>query len=285
MNAADNIAGARFSLARLTEKQRYHYLFGTEVVYWTTDNMPKFYATRQKALKQMIEIEIPVWIMDKKGEKISSKRNITINARLAGTVKDIFKEIYELEEQFPIDTLTGFRWNKGGEVSGAFLESVTVMSAHAYGAAIDINYYQNDYYLGKGNDLRNPEDPYYITQNVIDIFEKYGWYWGRNYGICADTMHFQYTGLEMLSYNNGDPFTEYSIKNSKIKSERVFNVQRRLSALGYLSSAADGYYGTDTRLAVLNFQREKALRVTGTTTEEFYIALYNLTHLINDKKI
>lgn len=98
------------------------------------------------------------------------------------------------------------------------------MSAHAYEAAIDINYNQNDYYVGKGNDLRNKKNKYYITPKVIAVFEKYGWCWGDNYEICADTMHFQYTRLEMLSCNNGSPFPEYKPASLNMKSTRIKNV-------------------------------------------------------------
>lgn len=261
---------------------RYQELFGTGVVYWTTDNMPEGYKNSAKAAEHMTTITVPIWVRGIGGSKKASSRSLTINSVLAEDVAQIFQEIYELPEKFPVDTLTGFRWNDRGEVSGPFLENVTCMSAHAYGAAIDINYFQNDYYVGKGNDLRDKTDPYYITDNVKNIFLKHGWYWGGDYAVCSDTMHFQYTGLGMLSYNNGSPFTEYRLTKVLQKSLRILNVQRRLQALGYDCGGADGIFGEKMQKAVSSFQRDNGLKVTGTTTEEFYILLYNITHSMND---
>lgn len=263
--------------------KKYNRLFGSRVVYWTTDNKPEGYENKTNALNKMRTITVPVWVIDTKGKK-SSSRSLTVNSILAEEVLQIFNEIYELPEQFPIDTLTGFRWNSRGEVSGPFLENVTCMSAHAYGAAIDINYYQNDYYLGKGNDLRDVNDPYYITDNVKNIFLKHGWYWGGDYGICSDTQHFQYTGLGMLSYNTGNPFTEYTVNEPAVKSIRIKNVRRRLEALGYACGGSGTEYDEKTEAAVIRFQEDNGLKVTGTTTEEFYILLYNMTNTMYDVK-
>ena len=241
---------------KFSDEDKYRYLFGTKVTYWTTDRKPAGYMTKDEALKNMSTFNVPVYIINSKGEKIKSKRSITVNSLLAKDVKAIFNEIFALEEQFPIDTLTGFRWNTKGEVSGPLLDNVTCMSAHAYGAAIDINYYQNDYYVGKENDLRDTKSPYYITENVKKIFEKHGWYWGGDYAICSDTMHFQYTGLDMLSYNNGSPFTEYVVTKPTTYSVQVKNIQRRLNRLGFDCGAADGYYGVNTEKAVKAFSEK-----------------------------
>ena len=239
-----------------SDEDKYRYLFGTKVTYWTTDNKPAGYGTKDEALKNMTTFNVPVYLMNSKGEKISGKRSIMVNSLLAKDVKAIFKEIYALEEMFPVDTLTGFRWNSKGEVSGPLLDNVTCMSAHAYGAAIDINCYQNDYYVGAGNDLRDTGNPYYITENVRKIFEKHGWYWGGDYAICSDTMHFQYTGLDMLSYNTGSPFTEYIVTKPTTYSVQVKNIQRRLNRLGFDCGAADGYYGANTEKAVKAFSEK-----------------------------
>ena len=62
------------------------------------------------------------------------------------------------------------------KVGGVALSKSRIMSIHSFGAAIDINPgdYDNDYFLGKGNDLRDKSNPYCIPDEVIAIFEKYG---------------------------------------------------------------------------------------------------------------
>ncbi|MBP5158954.1 MAG: M15 family metallopeptidase [Lachnospiraceae bacterium] len=276
-------AEAKKKTADMSSDERYQYLFGTDTTYWTTDSKPKGYENKTAALSNMKTISVNVWRLSGK-EKYKDKASLTVNAKLASEIKEIFDEIFELPEKFPVETLICFRWNTNGEVSGPFLENVTCMSAHAYGAAIDINYYQNDYYVGKNNDLRDKKNPYYITDSVMKIFEDHGWYWGGNYSICTDTMHFQYTGLEMLSYNNGSPFKIYRVKDKLMKGVRVKNVQRRLAALGYSCGGADGVYGKATAAAVKAFQKDYGLKVTGTTTKAFYIKLYNLTNEMYDSK-
>lgn len=263
---------------------RYQYLFGTDATVWTTKNKPAGYEDKTKALSKMVNVEVPVWRLEKSGSKKAAVRTLSVNEKLADDVKQIFKEIYALPEKFPVDTLIGFRWNTRGEVSGPFLEKVTCMSAHAYGAAIDINFYQNDYYVGGGNDLRDKADPFYITQSVIDIFEKHGWFWGGNYAICSDTMHFQYTGLDMLSYNTGNPFKVFKVKKTLMKDVRIKNVQRRLNKLGFSCGSADGIYGNMTAAAVKAFQKANGMKANGRTSEAFYVALYNQTHDMYDVK-
>ena len=47
------------------------------------------------------------------------------------------------------------------------------------------------------------------------------------------------------------------------KGENVRKMQQFLIRKGYLKSAADGDYGTNTRLAVRTFQRANGIKVTG----------------------
>ncbi|MDO4493451.1 MAG: M15 family metallopeptidase [Clostridia bacterium] len=264
-------------LSEYTEEERYQYLFGTGVTHWTTDNKPKGYRSKEAALDHMTEITVKVWLSGKRGRRISGKKKLKVNRKLAAEVKQIFKEIYELPEKFPIDTVVGFRWNSKGEVSGPLLNWTTVMSAHAYGAAIDINMYQNDYYVGAGQDFRDKNNRFYITDSVKEIFRKHGWYWGGDFSICTDTMHFQYTGLDALTYNNGSPYTEYSLETTpKASGYKIKNIQRRLKKLGY-SVKMTGKMNQATDRAIRAFQQDHGMEVTGVTDEAFYCLLYNLT--------
>ena len=281
---ADTSGSQKKSLADYTDEERYKLLFGTDKKLFTVDDKPAGFETKSAALGNMTTVKVPCYLIDSRGTKYPSSRNITVHKALAEDVKQIFDEIYALPEKFPINTLVGFRWNSRGEVSGPFLETVTCMSAHAYGAAIDINMIENDYYVGAGNDLRDPQNPYYITQNVRDIFAAHGWNWGGDYEICTDTMHFQYTGLDMLSYNNGSPFKKYSLKSPVSHSMLIKNTQRRLAKLGYYKGSADGTFGKLTQAAVKAFQEDHGLKVTGKTGKKFYTLLWNLTNDMYDYK-
>ena len=60
-------------------------------------------------------------------------------------------------------------------------------SAHAWGAAIDINTKFADYWLwAKNGGYRNR-----IPFDIVDIFERHGFIWGGKWG-HFDTMHFEY---------------------------------------------------------------------------------------------
>ena len=257
---------------------RYQYLLGMDTVYFSVSNPPKGYKSASAARKNMTTITVKCWRIKSSGIKYASSMKLTVSKKLAENVKQIFDEIYALPCKFPIKTLVGYHY---GKVTGPMLENVKLLSHHSFGAAIDINYMQNDYYLGKGNDLRDRSNPYYIPKEVIAVFTKYGWYWGGNFPICADTMHFQYLGLDFLQYPS-NPFTVYDVASPLTKAVKIRHIQRRLKALHFYSGAVNGVYGGETKTAVQNFQRKYGLTATGTTTQETYIKLYNLTNNMVD---
>ncbi len=69
-------------------------------------------------------VTCPVWKVDASGKKYASKVYITVNKMLAQQTLDIFTEIYNGAEKFPIYTAGGVRDNRG---------------EHGNGSAIDIN--------------------------------------------------------------------------------------------------------------------------------------------------
>ncbi|MHB1314329.1 MAG: M15 family metallopeptidase [Christensenellales bacterium] len=258
---------------------KYQYLLGTDATYFTISNPPKGYTSSAAAAANMEKITVKCWKINGGGGKVSSSIAMTVHRKLAKDVEKIFSEIYALPGKFPIDTLTSFKYTK---VTGPMLDDVTLLSHHSLGAAIDINYRQNDYYLGKGNDLRDTKDPYYIPEEVINIFAKHGWYWGGDFEICSDTMHFQYLGLDFLSYQGKNPFVEYKAASPAMKAVKIEHIQARLKAIGLYGGAIDGVYGNGTQKAVEEFQKQYGLAATGAMTAETYIKLYNVTHTIVD---
>lgn len=260
------------------EDEKYKYLLGTSEIYYTFDKPPAGYFSEAEAAKSMITITVPVWRMAESGNKFSSKYDITINKKLAANVKALFEEIYKLPIKFPIKLLKGYSYR---EVGGVGLNNVTLMSMHSYGAAIDINPddYDNDYYLGAGNDLRDKSNPFCIPDEVIEIFEKHGWNWGGNFNICADTMHFQYLGLDYLSYQGNNPFRELKVIKGYYRGTDVWNLQMRLKELGY-KITVDGVYAKETESVVIKFQKKYGIEPTGTVDYKTWETLINLTHYL-----
>ena len=259
------------------DETRYEYLLGTEVVYYTVDNKAPGYANNAEAERYMMEITVPVWHLDDStGERTPSSMKLKINRKLVTGVKKIFQEIYELPCQFPIKTLLGYGYRQSG---GVGLSNCTLMSIHSYGAAIDINPgdFDNDYYLGAGNDLRDKSNPYCIPDEVIEIFAKYGWYWGGDFSICVDSMHFQYLGLDFLTYQNNSPFMTVDLSGRAEVGNHIKNLQLRLIELGYRVNS-NGIYTEQTREAVRKFQTRQGLPANGVVDYKTWETIINLTH-------
>lgn len=256
---------------------RYQFLMNTNYKAYTIYDAPAGYRSATEASKNMTVITVPVWKMNSAGKKYSSTMKLSIHKKLADGVSSIFKEVYALPMKFPIKTLLGYSYRK---VGGVGLSNSTLLSIHSFGAAIDINPgdYDNDYFLGKGNDLRDKSNPYCIPDEVIDIFASYGWFWGGDFEISADTMHFQYLGLEFLSYQGKSPFRELKYKNGTLMSGNdVKNLQQRLNRLGY-KVTVDGKYAKSTETAIKKFQKNNKLKVTGVVDYSTWEILINLTH-------
>ncbi len=259
------------------DETRYEYLLGTEVVYYTVDNKAPGYANNAEAERYMMEITVPVWhLNDSTGERTPSSMKMKINRKLVTGVKKIFQEIYELPCQFPIKTLLGYGYRQSG---GVGLSNCTLMSIHSYGAAIDINPgdFDNDYYLGAGNDLRDKSNPYCIPDEVVAVFEKYGWFWGGDFSICVDSMHFQYLGLDFLTYQDNSPFMTVDLFRSTEVGDHIENLQLRLIELGYRVNK-NGIYTEQTREAVRKFQTREGLTANGVVDYKTWETIINLTH-------
>ena len=122
-------------------------------------------------------------------EKITRTHTFYVHKNLVATIKQCFKEIYECEEKYPINSIITY-WSTGGN------------SEHNPGTAIDINYESNPYVSPSGKVITgkkfDPEnDPYSIPVGgeIEQIFEKYGFtrgiYWKSGY---KDYMHFSFFG-------------------------------------------------------------------------------------------
>ena len=177
--------------ATMTTAERQLALFGDA-------NKTAFYSAAEAA-PYMTDITIPIWTMDKTGNKFPSTMTITMHKLVAKEVSLIFQEIYNDPERFPIYG----GWSVGG---ARFTDTMR----HSWGCAIDINalyncecyYYHNSAQLqvtcGYGywpqgtKDLRftgsmTAPSAYSIGgeegeygYSVVKAFAKYGWGWGGN---------------------------------------------------------------------------------------------------------
>ena len=158
----------------------------------------------------MTTVSVPIWTMDKAGNKYASTTSITVHYLVAEEVKSIFQMIYDDPEQFPIYG----GWSAGGA-------RYTDHMRHSWGCAIDINAYYNCECNTKSGYLKvtcgygwwpighadssfagsmTAPSPYSIGKNegeygysVVKAFETYGWGWGGNgwsNGKSFDYMHF-----------------------------------------------------------------------------------------------
>ncbi len=162
------------------------------------------------AANYMETVSVPIWTVDKSGQKIPSTVGIVVNKAVAAEVHDIFQMIYDDPEQFPIYG----GWSAGGA-------RYTDTMRHSWGCAIDVNALYNcecNTYSGYlkvtcgygwwplntawtmyAGSLTAPSI-YSIGKNegeyghsVVKAFATYGWGWGGNgysSGKKFDYMHF-----------------------------------------------------------------------------------------------
>lgn len=183
-SAFSNIKSAKFNLlasANETYMQKCKRVFSS-ISY-------RKFASAEEAAAHMTTIKINVWDFASDGvTKITKVRTLTVHEKIAPTVQQIFKEIYEGEEKFPIKNVGGYSWR-----------GASSRSEHCEGLAIDINWEENaliqDGVVITGKYYKPGEDPYSIPTDgeVAKIMKKYGFSQGL-WGNRCDYMHFSYFG-------------------------------------------------------------------------------------------
>lgn len=148
------------------------------------------YPNSQTAEANQTWVRVPVWKLDSNGSKYSSTIDVQIHKELAGSIQQIFQEIYDSGERFPIYSVGGYNWR--GDTSS---------SEHCLGTALDINPNENYQCKNDGTAIvgkywKPNEDPYSIPSDgiVVKTFEKYGFRWGGTFRNSKDYMHFSYFG-------------------------------------------------------------------------------------------
>ena len=115
--------------------------------------------SKEEAEKHIVWIEVPVWRL-KDGKKVSDTERIQVLNVLASDVKEIFREIYNGREKFPINPEENPQIDTDGRVL-------------------------------VGKEWEPHTNPYSIKPNgdVVKAFRKRGWVWGENFR-RKDYMHF-----------------------------------------------------------------------------------------------
>lgn len=137
---------------------------------------------------QVVEVEVPIWKLGKNGAKVPSKARLTVLAEIKDEVYQIFNEIYNGPEKFPIKDLGAYQWRSNG-----------LNSLHSYGLAIDINSNENSQMSVEGDRAlvgtawQPYTNPYSITPDgdVAKAFGRHGFGWGAAFS-RADYMHFEF---------------------------------------------------------------------------------------------
>ena len=160
------------------------------------DQNKRRFANRAEAEASMTTVIIPVWKLVN-GQKAASTMSLSVHSAIAQDVVEIFTEIYNDPEQFPIHDVGGYSW-RGDTATGE----------HNCGTAIDINANEN-YQIRDGQVLAGscwePEtNPYSISpdSSVVRIFAEHGWSWGGDAWAYSsddsegyhDYMNFSYLG-------------------------------------------------------------------------------------------
>ena len=149
--------------------------------------------TQEEAAAHMVRITFPVWKLSG-NRKVASTASIWIHSALADEVVQIFTEIFNDPEQFPIHSVGGYSW-RGNNSS----------SEHNPGLAIDINPCENPYVTASGEVAhkdcvkyknRRNRDPGVIHKDdkVVRAFASIDWGWGGEWTGTKDYQHFSSTG-------------------------------------------------------------------------------------------
>lgn len=177
--------GSKWSSTKTATLNKDVAVYGKDVPY---SSYGRYYKSQAQAKSNMTTVQVKTWDFanGKNGVKITRTWNLTVNKRLARTVKKMFNELYKSSGKFPIHDLGGWRWDGR-------------RSEHNDGTAIDINPDEN-YMIQNGRIVagsfwRPGKNPYSIPKNgeLAKIFKKYGFTQGI-WSSSQDYMHFSYFG-------------------------------------------------------------------------------------------
>lgn len=171
-----------------------------------SSNDANIYVSKNIMDSRMVTISVPirVWTsMDK--DDYSTKKSIikiTVNRELASLYSNFFNDLYN--ETGSGDNLFVINPNEIGCYNYRQATGSTRLSAHAYGAACDINwntvgngYGHHVYTRNEWLNLDKSKSKYqiiYKNSKVVDIIHRYTLSWGGEWNSSTDAMHFSFIG-------------------------------------------------------------------------------------------
>lgn len=139
---------------------------------------------KSAAQMQQYLVTITVPIVSSKGAE--STMTLRVHKMLANEYIAIFKEMKAIGFPVRASDTAAYVWR-------TMATNGSKISYHSYGSVVDLNWNSNPLvYHGTGA-YRPGSDPYSVTQQVVNIWKKHGFYWGGDWKSYKDYMHFTYT--------------------------------------------------------------------------------------------
>lgn len=153
--------------------------------------------------KQIVNITVPTRAWENPSDSSNMnivKKEVTleVNSLLAKLWTAFFNDLYNEAPDFVINSVGCFR------IDGTGYGQIGFKSAHTYGAAVDINWYEDGNPYGEQQPYSKSQweamseshlkhQIIYTDSNVVKIAHKYTLYWGGDWtGSTKDLMHFSF---------------------------------------------------------------------------------------------
>ena len=146
------------------------------------DGLPK--TKREMERKYLVKVKVRVYL----GRGKYGYKTLKVHKALAKRVKACFAEM--TEQKFPVQVrFTGsYCWRK--------MRTANLRSHHSYGCVVDLNWRANPMVkLAKiGHCAYRPgKNAYSLTDEIVEIWKRRGFYWGGDWPEKKDYMHLTYT--------------------------------------------------------------------------------------------
>ena len=171
-----------------------------------TETLPSNASQITAAVESQLEtITVPTWAWENEGDttnlnKVTKNRSIQVNKFLAKLWTAFFTDLYNADKNFVIaeGSIGCYR------VDGTGYGQIGYRSAHTYGAAIDLNWYEDGNPYGSQQPYTKEEwkalpenhlkyQIIYVGSPIVEIAHKYTLLWGGEWnGTTKDIMHFSF---------------------------------------------------------------------------------------------
>lgn len=191
----------------------------------------------------------------------------SVGVRLA-VAKDAVEAFHAL-----FDTMSAFGYTVRPEVTGAYncrkITGGSVLSSHAYGIAVDVNWDTNPYLRGKlVTDMPRPMVSSILSIRTVE--EVPVWRWGGDWDGRPDTPHTVYDSMhyEIIAtpkqLRAGIPRVQVAPQITGRPTLHRGSIGPAVRELqGMLDLTTDGIFGPKTEAAVRRFQESRGLTVDG----------------------